>query len=78
MHDGDYRSPDKISLGDYILERWLPSKRTRVKHSTAAAYEREIIVRTLERHGGRKAAAAQELGLTRQGLSKKIERLGIE
>ncbi|MCP3860720.1 MAG: site-specific integrase, partial [Phycisphaeraceae bacterium] len=36
MHDGDYRSPDKITLGDYLLERWLPSKRTRVKHSTAS------------------------------------------
>lgn len=42
MHDGDYRSPDKISLGDYVLERWLPSKRTRVKASTAAAYESNI------------------------------------
>ena len=21
MHDGGYRSPDKISLGDYLLER---------------------------------------------------------
>ena len=42
MHDGDYRSPDKITLGDYLLERWLPSKRTRVKHSTASAYERNI------------------------------------
>ena len=42
MHDGDYRSPDKITLGDYLLERWLPSKRTRVKPSTAAAYEGNI------------------------------------
>ncbi|MCP4383427.1 MAG: site-specific integrase [Hyphomicrobiales bacterium] len=42
MHDGDYRSPDKITLGDYLLERWLPSKRTRVKPSTASAYERNI------------------------------------
>lgn len=42
MHDGDYRSPDKISLGDYLLDRWLPSKRTRVKPSTAAAYESNI------------------------------------
>ncbi|MCP4309346.1 MAG: site-specific integrase [bacterium] len=42
MHDGDYRSPDKITLGDYLLQRWLPSKRTRVKPSTASAYERNI------------------------------------
>ena len=42
MHDGDYRSPDKITLGDCMLERWLPSKQTRVKRSTAAAYESNI------------------------------------
>jgi len=42
MHDGDYRSPDRISLGDYMTERWLPSKHTRVKASTAAAYKANI------------------------------------
>ncbi|MEO1061934.1 MAG: site-specific integrase [Actinomycetota bacterium] len=42
MHDGDYRAPERITLGDYLLERWLPSKRTRVKPSTANAYERNI------------------------------------
>ena len=42
VHDGDYRAPDKITLGIYMLERWLPSKRTRVKASTAAAYEGNI------------------------------------
>lgn len=42
MHDGDYRSPDKITLADYMTQRWLPSKRTRVKPSTAAAYEANI------------------------------------
>jgi integrase len=42
VHDGDYRAPDKITLGDYLLERWLPSKRTRVKPSTSDAYERNI------------------------------------
>jgi Nif-specific regulatory protein len=43
-----------------------------------AHVEREIIERTLARHGGRKAAAAQELGLSRQGLVKKMERLGVD
>jgi len=42
-----------------------------------AEVERGIISATLARHGGRKAAAARELGLTRQGLSKKVERLGL-
>lgn len=38
-HDGTYRPPERITLADYLLERWLPSKRTRVKPSTASAYE---------------------------------------
>ena len=42
VHDGDYRSPDKITVADYLLNRWLPSKRTRVKPSTANSYERNI------------------------------------
>ena len=42
MHDGDYRAPEKITIGDYMLDRWLPSKRTRVKPSTAQAYEANI------------------------------------
>ena len=42
MHDGDYRAPDRITVGDYLLHRWLSSKRTRVKPSTANSYERNI------------------------------------
>jgi transcriptional regulator with GAF, ATPase, and Fis domain len=42
-----------------------------------AGVERQIIERTLARHGGSKVAAARELGLTRQGLAKKMERLGL-
>ena len=38
--------------------------------------ERQIIRRTLQRLGGKRVAAARELGLTRQGLAKKIDRLG--
>jgi len=42
-----------------------------------ADLEREIIKKTLARHKGRKVSAAKELGLTRQGLAKKMDRLGI-
>ena len=42
-----------------------------------ADLERQIIIKTLARHNERKVAAAKELGLTRQGLAKKIDRLGI-
>jgi len=41
-------------------------------------YERQIILACLARHQGRKAPAASELGLTRQGLAKKMARLRIE
>lgn len=42
MHDGAYRPPDRISLADYLLKRWLPVKRTRVKPLTATLYEKNI------------------------------------
>jgi transcriptional regulator with PAS, ATPase and Fis domain len=40
--------------------------------------ERRTVAAALARHGGRRSAAARELGLTRQGLAKAIRRLGIE
>jgi DNA-binding NtrC family response regulator len=39
--------------------------------------ERQTIVAALSRCEGRKAKAARELGLTRQGLAKAIQRLGL-
>ena len=38
VHDGDYRAPDKITLGDYMLKRWLPTKR-----GQAQAIHRRVI-----------------------------------
>jgi transcriptional regulator with PAS, ATPase and Fis domain len=37
-----------------------------------------LIRRALEHHGGRKAATARKLGITREGLYKKLKRLKIE
>ena len=42
------------------------------------ALEAELIRRAIERAGGNKSAAARALGLTRQGLWKKIRRLADE
>jgi DNA-binding NtrC family response regulator len=39
--------------------------------------ERRTIAAALARHGGRRAPAARELGLSRQGLSKAIKRLQV-
>jgi transcriptional regulator with GAF, ATPase, and Fis domain len=42
-----------------------------------ARCERRAVTGALARHNGRKAAAARDLGLTRQGLAKIIKRLGL-
>jgi len=40
-------------------------------------FERRVVAAALARHGGRRTGAARELGLTRQGLTKAIRRLGL-
>jgi len=40
--DGDYRSPDRITLGDYLNERWLPTRRAQIRPSTFSAYKNSI------------------------------------
>jgi two-component system NtrC family response regulator len=42
------------------------------------AFERRLVAAALARHAGRRTAAATELGLTRQGLTKALRRLGLE
>jgi DNA-binding protein Fis len=42
-----------------------------------AEVERVLITRTLKEAGGNKTAAAKVLGLTREGLHKKLNKLGI-
>jgi DNA-binding NtrC family response regulator len=37
-----------------------------------------LIRRCLDFHGGRRAATARKLGVTREGLYKKMKRLGIQ
>jgi transcriptional regulator with PAS, ATPase and Fis domain len=43
-----------------------------------ASLERRMIAAALARHRGRRAGAARELGLSRQGLAKAMKRLGLE
>ncbi len=42
MHDGDYRSPEKITVADYLVGRWLPLRKRQIKASTWAGYSRNI------------------------------------
>jgi two-component system response regulator HydG len=41
-------------------------------------FERRFVAATLARHAGRRSAAANDLGLSRQGLAKALRRLGLE
>lgn len=43
-----------------------------------AQVEAQVIRRTLANNGGRKARSARDLGITREGLYKKMKRLGVE
>jgi len=43
QHDGDYRAPDRITLGDYLTERWLPTKRSQLRRSTFNSYEANVV-----------------------------------
>lgn len=45
-HDGEYRPPEKITLGDY-LERWLPTQRQSLAASTFSSYQRNIRLHVL-------------------------------
>jgi DNA-binding NtrC family response regulator len=40
-------------------------------------FERQVITAALVRHSGRRTEAARELGLSRQGLTRAIKRLGV-
>jgi integrase len=49
--DGDYRSPDRITLGDYLNERWLPTRRAQIRPSTFSAYKNSIAIHVVPRIG---------------------------
>jgi integrase len=50
-HDGDYRAPDRITLGDYLTERWLPAQRSQLKDTTYHSYESNLRLHVLPNLG---------------------------
>ncbi len=52
----------------------MPGVRLEIARRT---FERRVITAALVRHAGRRSAAAIELGLSRQGLTKALRRLGL-
>lgn len=42
-HDGDYRAPDRVTLGQYLIERWLPTKQAQLRATTFESYRCNIV-----------------------------------
>ena len=51
VHDGDYRAPERITLGDYLVERWLPTKKAQLRPSTYASYKNNVEIHIKPRIG---------------------------
>jgi integrase len=41
-NDGEYRPPERTTVGSYLTERWLPAKRAQLRPSTFDSYRRTI------------------------------------
>lgn len=50
--DGSYRGPDRLTLGEYLTERWLPGQISQLSASTFDSYRRNIELHVLPRIGG--------------------------
>jgi hypothetical protein len=44
---GDYRAPEKITVGTYLIEKWLPGQRAQLRPSTFDSYERNLRLHVL-------------------------------
>ena len=69
------------NLSDKIRSR-LVTEPSRVKSQGSLKemveeLEKSVLVRILEKHGGNKTKVAKELGLSRNGLMKKMKRYGL-
>jgi Nif-specific regulatory protein len=53
-------------------------ERTETLRTTMDRIEAWLVRRALDEHGGRRTQTARTLGLTREGLYKKMKRLGVE
>ena len=46
-NDGDYRNPEKLTLGEYLTGKWLPAQRSQLRPSTLHSYQRTIELHVL-------------------------------
>lgn len=59
LHDGSYTPATKLTLREWVENKWLPTVRTQVKPSTFESYERNMRHHVLPTLGGR---ALRDLG----------------
>ena len=65
-------------VAQVLAGRELTASRVLSLDAARRVFERGQVAAALARHAGHRSAAAQELGLTRQGLAKAMKRLGLE
>ena len=54
LHDGTYTEPSKLTLREWVEDKWLPVVQTQVKPSTFESYQRNMRQHVLPALGGRK------------------------
>src|SRR6185295_7437586 len=64
-------------LSEHVQQATADGAAPGVLQNRTDGFERDQIVSALERAGGVKSKAAEELGLTPRGLAKKMRRLGL-
>lgn len=52
VHHGTYVEPSKVSIGTFLVDEWLPAKRSTVKETTLASYEMHVTKHIVPRIGG--------------------------
>lgn len=57
LGDGTYAEPTRQTVAEYLLDEWLPARRSQVRDSTAGEYERIIRTHIIPRIGGRRLQA---------------------
>jgi Nif-specific regulatory protein len=79
LHDGTPITPFHVSdrIMDYVRRSVTRGPEHRLK-AKLASYEKQIIKEALDLYGWNKTRAAKHLGLTRQGLHRKLQRLRIQ
>lgn len=53
LHTGSYVAPDRITLGEWVRDSWLPMIESRIKPSTFDSYRRNMELHVLPALGGR-------------------------